>query len=304
MDFHHLQAIVTVADERSFTHAAKRLFVSQPSLSQLVRRLEAEIGTELFDRSAQPIKLTKAGQIFLPRARRLLDDYAGTLTDIRRTNEQIEITVGATPLLGNIVFPDLINQVRQLELSFSINPVESSSSELEDLIEQGVIDFAVMSHRSETALLRYEAVVSNGYRAAMPNNTEMPVNDGRVRAMDVLSNPLLLPKAGGVRSSLDAFFERIGVEPVVAYESGSTDTMLGLVEAGFGFALVPEIFITREVTARHPRALFMQMDIEPPRLALGIASRHGETTSTAMATAMEITRNSLRKLFPNAHDVK
>lgn len=302
MDFHHLQALVTVAEERNFTRAAKRLFVSQPSLSQLVRRLEAEIGAELFDRSAQPIKLTKAGQIFLPRARRLLEDFAGAVSDIRRTSEQTEITIGATPLLGNIVIPDLIDQVRQLELAFSINPVESSSRELEDLIERGVVDFAVMSQRSETSLLRYESVVSNGYRAAMPQNTELPVNNGRVRAVDVLSNPLLLPKAGGVRSSLDAFFENVGVEPVVAYESGSTDTMLGLVEAGFGFALVPEIFLTSQMAARHPRALFMQMDIEPPPLALGIASRHAETTPPAIAKAMELTRNSLRKLFPAGTD--
>jgi len=85
MDFPSLKAFVAVAECRSFSHAAERLFMTQPAVSKRVAALEEDLGIALFDRLGRSIQLTEAGEKFLVSARRILDDITVSREEVRRT---------------------------------------------------------------------------------------------------------------------------------------------------------------------------------------------------------------------------
>jgi LysR family hydrogen peroxide-inducible transcriptional activator len=299
MDFHHLNAAVTVADERNFSRAAIRLHTSQPSLSQLIKRIEKELGAEIFDRSAQPLILTKAGEVFVPRARRLLADYNSAIADVRTAGIRSEVTVGATPMLSNLLIPDILNHVLQLQLPLTIKPLESSSRELMDLLARGLVDLAVLSQTALPEGFTYEPLAWSGFKVALHRDTLADWADANVHVDDVLSRPLLLPKTGGVRSCLNSYFASRGAKPRVVYESSSVETILGLVDAGLGAAFVLEPFVTPQRLERYARTVFASLKDGPEPLALGIASRSThQPTTEPVADAKELIRESVRRLFP------
>ena len=84
MELRHLQYFLAVAEDQNFSRAARRLHIAQPSLSQQIRRLEAELETELFDRTSRPVRLTNAGELLLGDARRLVQEMEATARDVWR----------------------------------------------------------------------------------------------------------------------------------------------------------------------------------------------------------------------------
>lgn len=84
MELRHLQYFLAVAEEQNFSQAARRLQIAQPSLSQQIRRLEAELETELFDRTSRPVRLTNAGELLLSDARSLVHEMEATAREVRR----------------------------------------------------------------------------------------------------------------------------------------------------------------------------------------------------------------------------
>src|SRR5687767_13944001 len=107
MELRHLEAFAAVASHQHFTRAAAAVGVAQPSLSQQIMALEAEIGTRLFDRAGRRVRLTDAGQALLPYATRILalvEEARGALTeqaDLRRGR----VTIGTTPSAGTRLLP-------------------------------------------------------------------------------------------------------------------------------------------------------------------------------------------------------
>ena len=101
MDFRELTYITAVADEHSVTEAAKRLYISQPSLSYIISKAEQELGVKLFDRKTNPLTLTYAGEIYVERAREILrirDNMRRELTDIGH-GQKGRINIGFSPTL-------------------------------------------------------------------------------------------------------------------------------------------------------------------------------------------------------------
>ena len=98
MDFRHLKYFVAVAQERSFTRAAERLYISQPPLSRQIQQLEEELGLKLLDREARPLALTEAGRFFHGRAVRMLEQLDETIAMTRRLSQvDRRLVIGFVP---------------------------------------------------------------------------------------------------------------------------------------------------------------------------------------------------------------
>src|SRR5437016_14480406 len=110
MEIHQLRYFVAVADEGSFSRAAAKVRVAQPSLSQQIRKLEAEIGQPLFDRLPRSVVLTEAGRCLLEYAQRIL----ASVGDARRCVDELkgkiagELSVGAIPTIAPYILPELV----------------------------------------------------------------------------------------------------------------------------------------------------------------------------------------------------
>jgi DNA-binding transcriptional LysR family regulator len=145
MMLREMEYIYAIYQERSFSQAAKKLHVSQPSLSSMVKKVEQSLDAELFDRSTNPISPTQAGEYYIRCAEKVLriknemDDYFKNLSHCNRT----VINVGAASFFCIYVLPGFINQFHDLHTESQINLVELSAMDMASLLLKGSLDFTV-----------------------------------------------------------------------------------------------------------------------------------------------------------------
>jgi LysR family transcriptional regulator, hydrogen peroxide-inducible genes activator len=147
MEVHQLRYLVALAQEGSFSRAAERMRVAQPSLSQQIQKLEAEVGQPLFDRLPRGVMLTEAGRKLLPFARRILTELA----DAQRTVDECRIepsgtvVVGIIPTIAPYVLRPLLEALADEYPNVAINVLEDVTEALVRRLEGGEIDLAIVS---------------------------------------------------------------------------------------------------------------------------------------------------------------
>src|ERR1700751_5058421 len=115
MEIHQLRYFVAVAEEGSFSRAAAKARVAQPSLSQQIRKLEAEVGQPLFDRLPRSVVLTEAGRCFIDYARQILTSIGDARPSVDELNGKVAggLSVGAIPTIAPYVLPDLVRKFQK-----------------------------------------------------------------------------------------------------------------------------------------------------------------------------------------------
>ncbi len=180
MNTRQLEYVVAVYETRSFSEAAKQLYVSQPSLSQYVKKIEQEIGTEIFVRTT-PLKLTYQGEIFVRYAKRVLEEekqLEAVMNDIS-ANRTGCINLGAGPLNSSTVVPRLTADFIREYPDVEINICEEQEEGLAELLDSGETDFilTVMEPPVDSNYV-IEEVAREQYVLAIPAGLDV-VNDPR-----------------------------------------------------------------------------------------------------------------------------
>jgi DNA-binding transcriptional LysR family regulator len=142
MELRHLRYYVAIAEERSFTRAAERLWVAQPGLSSQIRRLESELGVKLFERHTRGVDLTAVGEIFLERARAVLAaaDVAESVAQDIQDGRVGSIRLGITALMGWCLAPRLLEAFAQSSPAVDVAVVESHGGTLVRELRDGRLD--------------------------------------------------------------------------------------------------------------------------------------------------------------------
>ena len=146
MQLRDIQYVVTLAETLNFSKAAKALFISQPALSQSIRRLEDELGVTLFSRRNNAVELTRAGELFLEDGQKILQlssHLKRQMEDIQKL-KQGKLCIGITSLFGRFYFPKIYQVFRKLYPGVEILISEDTSENLEALILRGKIEFAIL----------------------------------------------------------------------------------------------------------------------------------------------------------------
>lgn len=145
MNTRQLQYVLTIAEEQSFSKAAKKLHISQPSLSQYILKLEEELENELFDRSSIPLKLTYAGAIYCAAAKEFLsleDQLTSQLRDVANSKRG-SISIGISAYRATYLLPPALSEFHRRYPDIEIKLNEQRSRELEKLLLSGDVDVAV-----------------------------------------------------------------------------------------------------------------------------------------------------------------
>jgi LysR family hydrogen peroxide-inducible transcriptional activator len=147
MTLTELRYIVAVARERHFGHAAKACFVSQPTLSIAIKKLEEELGVQLFERHAGEISVTPAGEQVIAQAQRTLEAAEGVRLAARQGRNQLAgpIRLGAIYTIGPYLFPDLIPQLRKRAPDMPLVIEENYTAVLAEKLRQGDLDIAILA---------------------------------------------------------------------------------------------------------------------------------------------------------------
>lgn len=245
MDLRQLRYFVTVAEELHFGRAAQRLAMTQPPLSQQIQALEEEIGVRLFARTRRSVMLTPAGQQWLPEVRRVLAD-AGALPALAQRFARGEIgslTLAFVSTADYGILPDLLRRFRARHPDVQLHLREATSDIQFDALMDGTIDAGLVIRPQMPAMphgLSYLPLVREPLVLAVPDGWRPATSAISLR--DAAHEPLIVfPRrsAPAFYDIITGYYAREGLTPTVAQEAIQMQTIVSLVSAGMGVALVP-----------------------------------------------------------------
>jgi DNA-binding transcriptional LysR family regulator len=232
-----------VADELHFGRAAVRLQMAQPPLSQQVRRLERELGVELFRRNRRRVELTPAGSALVPEARRTLaaSERAIAVVSAVAAGASGRLVLGFVGSLAHGVLPLLVRELRQQAPEIEIALREANTSQQIDLLRLGLLDAGLVRPPIRAEGIEIEVVGREPLQAVLPD--DHPLAGARSVPLTALRDApfVLFPRAigPGLYDQIVGLCREAGFSPNVVYESGATATMVAMFEAGVGVSVLP-----------------------------------------------------------------
>jgi LysR family hydrogen peroxide-inducible transcriptional activator len=244
MDLQRLRYFLEVARQKNFTRAAAICSVSQPSLSQQIKKLEEEVGGELFTRARGNVRLSPLGESFLKHAQAIMAEVSTAEEFLSQSLNisQRTIRLGAIPTIAPYLVPDLFEIVRAAHPAMRFELVENVTDSLIEALYTGAIDFALLSPPTaidedcDSLLLTQDP-----FLLTLPEDHPLAAAKS-VSVEDLFGEKIiLLDSSHCLSKQTAAICERAGIGPDVSIRSSQIDTLLRLVERGFGLTFTPQI---------------------------------------------------------------
>jgi DNA-binding transcriptional LysR family regulator len=293
IELRQLRYFVAVAEENHFGRAAARLHMTQPPLSQTIQSLESALGTQLFARTKRSVTLTPAGLALLPEARRILQQANG-LPDLARraaSGESGLLSLSFVSTADYSVLPLLLREYRERYPQVQIDLREATSDvQLEDLM-QGRIDAGLLIpplHEKAKAELDYLTVISEPLILAAPQGMKALWGKNAVNLKAVADMPLIIfPRriSPAFHDAILSCFRDAGVTPRIGQEAIQMQTIVGLVSAGMGIALVPQSVSN----LKRPGVEYKLLSNKTLAVETGLAWRR-DNMSSVLRTFLELLR--------------
>jgi len=255
MEFHQLRYVCAIADTGNFSRAAERCQVAQPSLSQQVLKLEEELGARLFDRLGRSIRLTEAGRAFIPRARAILEQMEAARSSAADQNTDLRgsVAVGVIPTVAPYLIPGYAARFAKSYPDAKLRIVEETTSVLVEGLRDLSLDVAILALPLRHKELELFPIRTEPLFAAL--SADHPRASAKSLALkDLRGESFVMLRDGHCFRdlSLDTC-TRARITPHIVFESGQFSSLLGMVAAGVGVSLVPEMAIDRNIACRYVR---------------------------------------------------
>ncbi len=293
----HLTAFVAVAQESSFTHAAKRLFQTQSSVTSLVRQLEDALATRLFDRTSRRVLLTAAGEAFLPRVMRLLADFDGVIEDVVRFGalERGRVGVAAAPsAITQIIAPAAAAYAARYP-GVRLYLSDDNSGRIQRKVSAREVDFGFTSRWTDAPDLIFEPALRDRFGVLYRHDDSAlrPGADGAVAWQSLAGRKLVgVVDETGIMALLRARADLPIEAAAPFYEASSTTSQAALVKAGLGVALLPALAAQRVLEPDLRYALLKRPTVERSLCLI----RHRDYPLSPAATALaDAIRDHLRR---------
>jgi LysR family hydrogen peroxide-inducible transcriptional activator len=285
MELHQLRYFTAVAELGSFTRAAERCFVSQPSLSQQIIKLEKSLGKPLFERLRNKVRLTEAGQAFYDRAVRILRavDEAQACLDESADWTAGEVTVGAILTVAPYVLPEVVAEMRQQFPAARVVVRENFTAGVLRDVLAGDLDIGLVALPVEDPRLIVEPLFSEELLLALPAGHPL-LKQKTLTLADVTSEPfVLLDEMHCLGEQILTFCRRLDCLPALSCKAAQLLTVQEMVAQGQGVSLVPEMAAQRD---RSSARVYRSLGENAPRRTLAmIRHRDREHRQLVMHTA-------------------
>ena len=244
MELRHLRYFVTLADELHFGRAAERLHIAQPPLSQQIRQLERELGFELFHRTKRKVELSEAGEVFLVEVQQIFRQLEQAILLGRQVSrgEVGQLVVGFVSSAAYNILPDFLLHFRNNNPSINLELHELTTDEQLRWLESGRIDVGFLRPPVNKNIYESKIVFQESLVIALPENHRL-ANQDKVSLQCLTKEPFILFHRGlapGLYDVIISFCQQFDFSPSVAQEAIQMQTIVSLVAADIGVAIVPE----------------------------------------------------------------
>jgi LysR family hydrogen peroxide-inducible transcriptional activator len=299
MTLTELKYIVAVAREKHFGRAAEACFVSQPTLSVAIKKLEDELEVKLFERSANEVSVTPLGDEIVRQAQSVLEQAAAIKEIAKRGKDPLAgpLRLGVIYTIGPYLLPDLVRQAIARTPQMPLMLQENFTVRLLEMLRTGEIDCAIMAEPFPDTGLAIAPLYDEPFLAAVPSNHALAGRKG-ITAEELKQETMLLLGTGHcfrdhvlevcpefARFSSDAE----GIRK--SFEGSSLETIKHMVAAGMGVTLVPRLSVPKEAFAAKPKrrsddqafVKYIPFEGEPPSRRVVLAWRRSFTRYEAIA---------------------
>ena len=240
-----LRYLVAVADLRHFGRAAARCFVSQPTLSAQLKKLEQSLGVQLIERAPNNVSLTTAGEEIVARARRILEasDEVVTLARSQRDPLGGRLRVALLPTIGPYLLPHVAPVIRRSLPRLQLRLYEYQTAPLLEKLHAGELDVGILALPVELAGLESRELYREAFLVALPERHALAARD-TVRVADLKGETLLLLEEGHcLRDQALEVCSRAGVRDAQDFRATSLETLRQMVASGAGVTLLPQLAV-------------------------------------------------------------
>ena len=280
--FYRKDIIDAIATEQSFSKAAQKLFVAQPSLSLMVKTLEEDLGTPLFDRSSKPIQLTDAGREYIHATKQIQAiehaylEYIQSLDNV----ESGALRIGSNQLLSSLVLPKYISKFVHTYPKIQLSLIDANSTSLENQISSGALDIVIDNSVLPTETFEQVYLASEQLLLAVPSEypenelyrehqlTYMDILQGRHLSSAIEPVPLdgfshtpfiLMNRDNDVRKQTAAIFQEMRFTPKVLFEMDRLTTLYSYVEQCTAASIVSDTLVRNIKGVRQDHITFYNL---------------------------------------------
>ncbi len=288
-----LEAFLALADLASFTRAAARCHLSQSAFSTRIAALESALGGKLFDRTTRSVELTKEGAAFLESARRLHADFSEVVSDFRdlTTRTKGRVAVAALPSVSSAWLPAVFANFQAEYPGIKLTLHDTLSDTCIALVRDGTVDFAVASRPAEGEDVEAQLLSEDNFYLVCGESHPLANKPG-VKVKDLAAHAFIhLSRDSSVRQHLEKAFHP--VEMHTAMQLGHFATMAGMVQAGLGITVVPELTLFHFA---RPGLVVKPLKIPGLSRSIYIIRRREKTLSFAAAALYDRMFNDRKKI--------
>jgi len=300
IDFRHLETFCRVANLKSFSRAADDLFLTQPTVSGHILSLEQSLSLRLFDRTSREVHLTKAGEVFLKYASKILSFRKELLNALSEFSQGIkgELSLGASTIPGEYLVPKLMSDFKKEHPHFIICLKIADTKEIVQYVLQDSVEFGIIGAKLNHPSLHFEKYEEDEIVVVAPSDHPL-TRKKRVNVDELLKEPWIIREEGsGTQMAVEKALRKKGKSLKqfhVAMEMGSTSSVKEGVKAKLGLAFLSKRATEEELSQRSLSQIDVE-GIEPISRQIYLVTHRGRTLSPI---GMEFLRFLKRKREKN-----
>ena len=291
MELRQLEYFQMASRLRNITRAAERLRVSQPNITVAIKKLEAELGIQLFDRSQKQLALTPEGAVFLNRielALRNIQDAVLEVNDYKQLQKGT-IKIGIPPMMGAYLFPKIFSSFQKKYSHLDIYLHEEGSMSIREQLERDELDFGIIIISGASHNLQLLPMTTSQIVACVPENSPLAAKDRLTKEDIAAANVIMLKEGSNLRQTILDKLKEQSITPNIVLESNQVVTIKGLVASGVGISFLLDMVL---VDARGVKAIPLEV---PLFVDVGLAWKKDRYISKAAQSFIDFCRDTLRK---------
>ncbi|MEH2322527.1 MAG: LysR substrate-binding domain-containing protein [Nostoc sp.] len=292
MELRHLRYFVTLAEELHFGRAAERLHIAQPPLSQQIRQLEKELGFELFHRTKRKVQLTEAGQVFLGEVQQIMRQLQQAIQVGQQASrgEIGQLVVGFVSSTAYNILPNILRTFRGSVPGVRIELHELTTDQQLEWLREGRMDIGFLRPPVEENRFNWETIFQESLMVALPEG-HLLASQSEVSWRSLTNEPFILfPRilAPGLYDLIISLCQQAGFSPKVAQEAIQMQTIVSLVAAEMGVAIVPASLQNLQRIG----VVYQTLEEHTPKVGIAMIWRKNETSPTVQRF-LEIVRQEV-----------